>query len=212
MQLTKDTRLSRIPFMLAVIAIAAVAAFGQSGGLKGRVRNTSGRGISQATVTVRQNGADVKSSTANDKGDFVLNGLDNGTYNLVFEARGYSSGVLYNVEVRKNKIGDLGERLILAPDQGSLVIIKGSIFFKEGTSVVGAKIDLERVDTDGSVRKVASTMTNLSGEFTFKQPEGAAKMRVTVRYNSAVSSKEIEVSEPAIYRMAITLNASRSDK
>lgn len=212
MQIINTKGLSGLTFVLAIVALAAAATFGQAGGLKGRVRNTSGKGIAQATVTARQNGADVKSATANEKGDFVLSGLSNGIYNLVFEAHGYSSGVLYNLEVRKNKVGDLGERLILSSDQGSLVIIKGSIFFKEGTSVVGAKIDLERVDSDGTIRKVASTTTNMSGEFTFKQPEGASKMRVTAKYNSTVGTKEIEVSEPAIYRLAITLGISRIEK
>lgn len=193
-------------------AALAASAFGQSGGLKGRVRNTSGRGIPEATVTARQNGTDIKTSTADQKGDFVLNGLSNGVYNLVFEAQGYSAGVLYNVEVKKNKVGDLGERLILSPDQGSLVIVKGSIFFKEGTSVVGANVELQRVNSDGSVRKVASATTNLSGEFTFKQPKGDAKLRVVAKYNSTTGSKDIEVSEPAIYRLAITLDASRTEK
>lgn len=205
---------TRLSFILLGLLIAgvAVSTFGQTGGLKGKVRNTRGSGIPGATVTARQNGADVKSATANNKGEFILNGLDNGVYNLVFEANGYASGVLYNVEVRKNKVSDLGERLILSPDQGTLVIVKGSIFFKEGTSVTGAKVDLAEVNADGSTRKLGSTTTNISGEFTFRKQPGTAKLRVTASYKSATGSKEIEVSEPAIYRLAITLDLSQSDR
>lgn len=205
---------TRISFILLALLFAgvAVSAFGQTGGLKGKVRNTRGSGIPGATVTARQNGADVKSATANNKGEFILNGLDNGVYNLVFEANGYASGVLYNVEVRKNKVSDLGERLILSPDQGTLVIVKGSIFFKEGTSVTGAKVDIAEVNADGSTRKLGSTTTNISGEFTFRKQPGTAKLRVTASYKSATGSKEIEVSEPAIYRLAITLDLSQSDR
>ena len=206
------TSLIRSFLILAAVILAASSVFAQSGGLKGVVRSTRGQGIASATIVARQKGADIKSTTANSKGEFQLSGLENGLYNLVFEARGYASGVLYNVEVRKGKVDDLGDRLILSPDQGSLVIVKGSIFFKEGTSVSGAKIDIERINADGSVKKIGSTTTNISGEFTFRQPEGAAKLRVTAKYNSVAGSKEIDVSEPAIYRLAITLEVSRNDK
>jgi Carboxypeptidase regulatory-like domain len=206
------SRVAGMISLLMLVAVMAASGSAQSGGLKGRVRNTSGRGIPQATVTARQNGADIKSATTDGKGDFALGGLDNGVYNLVFEAKGYSSGILYNVEIKKNRVGDLGERLILSPDQGSLVIVKGSVFFKEGTSIVAAKVELEKVNSDGSVSKLASTTTNLSGEFTFRQPEGQAKLRVTAKYNKSAVSKDIEVSEPAIYRLAITLETSRTEK
>ncbi len=200
-------------FLLLSATCLLPTVFGQAvGGLKGKVRNTRGAGIAGATVTVRQKGADIKTATANEKGEFVLVGLSNGLYNLVFDGKGYASGVLYNVEIRKNKVSDLGDRLILAADQGSLVIVKGSIFFKEGTSIAGAKVDLEKINSDGSIKKLGSTMTNISGEFTFRQPEGAAKLRLTARYNHGSGTKEIEVSEPAIYRLAITLDISRNEK
>lgn len=199
-------------FILAVITIAAVSGFAQSGGIKGIVRNMRGSGIPGATVTARQNGSDVKSATAGNKGEFVLTGLNKGAYNVVFEARGYASGVLYNVVVKGNGVSNLGDRLILSADQGTLVIVKGSVFYKEGTSVTGAKVDLERVAADGSVKRIASTTTNLSGEFTFKQPEGAAKLRVTAKYNSSTKSKDLEVAEPAIYRLSIILDIPRSEK
>lgn len=215
MQLTKIKRsisyVRTLTFLLVLVAASAVSALAQSGGLKGTVRNTSGKGIPRATVTARQNGSDIRSATTDEKGNFTLSGLKLGVYNIVFDGRGYASGVLYNVEIKKEKVYDLGDRLILSPDQGSLVIVKGSIFYKEGTSVTGAKVDLERVGADGSVKKIASTTTNISGEFTFRQPEGSAKLRVTARYASAVGTKEIEVSEPAIYRLAITLDVSRKD-
>jgi hypothetical protein len=214
MQISDKTRFAALyrsaALILATIMIAGVSAFAQSGGIKGTVRNMRGAGIPGATITARQNGEDVKSATANNKGDFVLSGLGSGVYNLVFEAHGYASGVLYKVEIKKNNIANLGNRLILSPDQGSLVIIKGSVFYKEGTSLLGAKVDLDRVNADGSIKKIASTTTNLSGEFTFKQPEGTAKFRITAKYGSATASKEIEAAEPAIYRLAITLDISRT--
>ncbi len=199
----------RVLTIVGVMAALAAATLAQSGGLKGRVRNTRGSGIAGATVTARQKGVDLKTTTANSKGDFVLDGLDAGLYNLVFDARGYSAGVLYNVEIKKNKVTDLGERLILSSDQGTLVIVKGSVFYKDGTSVPGATVTVERVNADGSIRKLATTSTNISGEFTYRQPQGEAKLRVTAAYNKSTASKEVEVSEPAIYRLAISLDIGR---
>lgn len=199
----------RVFAISACVAVLAAATYAQSGGLKGKVRSTRGSGIAGATVTARQKGADVKTATANAKGDFVLDGLDAGLYNLVFDARGYSSGVLYNVEVKKNKVTDLGERLILGSDQGTLVIVKGSVFYKDGTSVPGATVTIERVNSDGSVKRLATAATNISGEFTYRQPQGEAKLRVTAAYNKATATKEVEVSEPAIYRLAISFDVNR---
>jgi len=197
----------------AVLLLAAFSALAQSsGGVKGKVRTTNGGGIAGATVTARQKGNDIKTATANAKGEFLLDGLDSGLYNLVFDANGYSSGVLYNIEIKKNKVQDLGERLMLSTDKGTQVIVNGSVFYKEGTSVTAARIELEVVNSDGSTKKLSSGYTTSNGEFTFRLKPGTAKLRVTAKFNGVAGSKDIEVSEAAIYRLAITLDLSRSEK
>ena len=201
-----------IAILLLISGVVLAAHAQDTGGIKGKVRTAGGSGVSKATITARQNGADVRSATSDTNGSFVLEGLSAGRYNIVFDAKGYSSGVLYNVEVKKKKTVDLGDRLILSTDQGTLVLVKGSVFFKEGTSLSGAKVELEKISADGSVRKLGSVYTNVSGEFTFRQPEGAAKLRVRVSYKGTEGSKEIDVDDAAVYRLAITLDVSRSDK
>jgi hypothetical protein len=197
---------------ILVVGLVNVARAQDTGSIKGKVRTQAGAGISKAIVTARRNGNDIGSATSDSNGNFVLNGLESGRYNVVFDAKGFSSGVLYNVEVKKKKTVDLGDRLVLATDQGTLVLVKGSIFYKEGTSIPGAKVELEKVLADGSVKKLGSGYTNVSGEFTFRQPEGEAKLRVRASYKGRESSKEIEVDSAAIYRLAITLDVSRTDK
>jgi hypothetical protein len=202
----KPISLNRLAVLLLCLAFLTVAAAAQStGGVKGKVRTTKGSGIPSATVTARKKGVDVKTTKANSSGDFVLDGLETGRYNVVFEAPGYSSGVLYNVEVSKNKTSDLGDRLILTPDQGNQIIVKGSVFDKQGFSVPGAKIEIERVNADGSVRTLGNTFTSSDGEFTFR-PQSAAKIRVTATYKGVTGTKDIDVDEPAIYRLAINLD------
>lgn len=187
------------------LVLAASFAFAQStGGIKGKVRDTKGNGIGNVTITVRQKGEDVKSVKSDGKGNFVMEGLKAGIYNIVFEREGYGSGVLYNVEVQKKKTGDLGDRLVMRVDQGTLVIINGSVFNQFGGSVYGAEVKIERISGD-SAKKVGSSFTSQSGEFVFRFPEKADKFRVTASAQGVSTSKEIEVGGAAVYRLALTL-------
>ena len=180
-------------------------ALAQSGGIKGKVRNMRGSGIPNAVVTVRRDGKEVKTARADSKGSFTLSGLDSGTYNVVFEADGYASGLLSNVEV-KDKVRDLGSRLILSVDQGSQVIIRGSVFYREGASLGGAKVELHRLNSDGSTNKISTAYTTGFGEFTFRPPKSATTYRVIAESKGVKASKDITVDNPAIYRTALTLD------
>ena len=164
-----------------------------------------GSGIAGATVTARQDGKDVKSTRADRKGNFTMSGLSSGKYNVVFEADGYATGVLYNVEVG-SKIRDLGGRLILSVDQGSQVIIRGSVFYREGASLGGAKVELHRLNADGSTKKISTAYTTEFGEFTFRPPTSDATYRVIAESKGVKGSKDVTVDNPATYRTAITLD------
>ncbi len=72
-----------------------------------------------------------------------------------------------------------------------------------------ARVEIEKVLSDGSFKKVGSSYTNISGEFTFRFSEGASKYRVTAKAKDAASSKEVEVTSAAIYRLAITLKTEK---
>lgn len=196
--------------LTAIVLTMAVSAFAQ-GGVKGKVRSNRGAAIPNATVTARQSGKDVKTVKTDTKGVFQLTGLQSGVYSLVFDADGFQSGLLQGVEI-KGGVRDLGDRLILFPDQGTQVIINGSVFYKEGTSLGGAKIDIEKINADGTVKKITSLYTNVSGEFTFRQPQGSAKFRITAKFKGAEGVRELEVDTAAIYRLAITLDISRTEK
>jgi hypothetical protein len=190
-----------------VLTFLAGAVFAQdTGSVKGKVRTVRGAGIADATVTARQKGEDVKTVKTDSNGDFTMSGLESGLYNFVFTKNGFSSGTKYNVEVKKNKTTDLGDRLVLTGDQGTQVIIKGSVFNQDGVSLYGAKVEIERIAENGSTRKAGSGYTSESGEFTFRFPEAAAKFRVTATLRGVSASKEVSVDGAAIYRLAITLN------
>ncbi len=199
-------------FLFAIFFLLAPSLFAQTGGLKGKVRTNSGSGIANATIIVRQDAKDIKTVKSDVKGNFLIEGLRSGKYIVVFDANGYSSGLLNNVEVKDNNVRNLGDRLILSVDQGTQIIIKGSVFYREGTSVSGAKVEIERVNADGSTKNLGSGFTNVSGEFTFHQPQNSAKIRVTAKFKGVSGSKDIDVENAAIYRLAITLDIPRTEK
>jgi len=203
----------RLLAAFALTSILCIASYAQeTGGMKGKVRTMSGNGIPNARVIARQNGADVKTATADHNGYFVIDGLAPGKYNVLFDAAGYSSGVLYNIDVKKKGIRDLGDRLMLSVDRGTLILVQGSVFYKEGTSVTGAKVDVEEIAADGSVKKVGSYYSDSSGEFSFRRKPGRSKLRVTASLKGVKASKELDVEEAAIYRVAISLDLSRTEK
>ena len=200
-----------ITFLFTAIFAFAGVAFAQSGGVKGKVKAPNGNGIANASIIIVQDGKEVKTATTNGKGEFKISGLSEGKYNVSFDANGYSSGTLHGVEIKKG-IRDLGDRLILSLDRGNFVFVQGSVFFKEGSSVTGAKIQLEQVNSDGSTKSIASSFSNSSGEFGFRRPPGNTKYRVTAKLKGISASKDVDIEEAAIYRVALTLDMSRNDR
>jgi Carboxypeptidase regulatory-like domain len=200
-----------ILFFFSTLFAFAALTFAQSGGVKGKVRAPNGKGISNASISVLLDGKEIKSATSDSKGEFQIAGLAKGKYNLVFDASGYSRGALHGVEVDSG-IRSLGDKLVLSQDRGLFVIVQGSVFFKEGSSVTAAKIELEQINADGSTKSLGSSYSNTSGEFNFRRPEGAAKLRVTAKLKGVSASKDVQVNEAAVYRIAITLPMSREDR
>ena len=90
-------RISRLHLITAGILLVVAyclppAAYAQTtGGLKGKVRSLRGDNVAGATVEARQGGKIIRSTRTNTKGDFVLDGLVEGVYNLALNADGYST-------------------------------------------------------------------------------------------------------------------------
>lgn len=195
--------------LVLLLACAAATVAQNTGGAKGKVRNLNDQGIANATISARQKGVDLKTVKSDGKGNFQIDGLQPGIYNLAFEARGYSAAVQYNVEIKKGKVRDLGDRLILMVDRGSRVIVRGTVFFKDGFLAPGAKVLIEGVNADGSTRKLGDAGSNAEGEFSYTQAEGAAKIRFTATWKDAKGTKELEVDSAQVYRLAVPLDMDR---
>jgi hypothetical protein len=198
--------------LVFLLAFSSALAFAQGAtGAKGKVRNAKGDGLGGATVTARLKGDDVKSVQTDKKGNFEMTGLEPGVYNFVFEKQGYGAGIKYNVEIKRDSIVNLGDNLSLMIDQGTLVLINGSVYNQDGRSITGAKIEIERINGDGSTKKIGTGYTSVSGEFTFRQPDASAKFRVTATFKGVSGSKEVTVESAGVYRLAIRLELPKEE-
>jgi hypothetical protein len=199
-------RIRYIAFISAFIFLLTGIALSQAtGGIKGKVRDWNENGLSGITVAARQNGEDVKTTKSGKGGDFILDGLKPGVYNIAFDGEGYSTGVLYNVEVKSGKPRGLSNRLLLTRDRGSQVFIKGIVFYKDQTSLPGADVELYLVNDDGTVKKLFGTTTDVMGDFTFPAVNVIKKMRVKVSFKGATETRDIDVIQPQVYRTSIIM-------
>lgn len=181
----------------------------KTGGIKGKVRDWNGNGLSGITVAARLKGTDVKAVKSGKGGSFVLDGLAPGVYNIAFNGEGYSTGVLYNVEVKSGKPRGLSDRLLLTRDRGSQVFVKGIVFFRDQTSLAGANVELYLVNDDGTVKKLFGTTTDDSGEFSFPAVNVIKKMRVKASFKGVTETRDIDVIQAQVYRTTIILPLDR---
>lgn len=202
-------KISLIIFLLLFSSIFVAA---QTGSVIGKVRNTKGKSLEGVIVDARQDGKSMKTTETDSKGKFQISGLEPGRYTLVFDKAGFSTGALTNVEVRAKKKNNLGSRLILKVDQGTLVIVEASVFNQNGFSLQGAKVVIEEVSSDGTTKKVGSGYSSRDGDVVFRFPEKPTTYRVTASVKDISATKDVEVNEAAMYRTAITLDLTKDNK
>lgn len=183
-----------------------------TGGVKGKIRNMNGDGIAGAMVTARKDQQDAGSARSTRNGEFVLSGLQPGSYNFVIEAKGYATGIKYAVEVKPGKPRDLGGNLILQTDRGSQVIIRGSVFYKSGTSVPACDVEVSLVAANGDRKTLTTLTTGVSGEFSYRRPEGKATYRFTAKCEGVTASRDLSVESAAIYTTSVLLPIDRREK
>lgn len=191
--------------LTAALAVTAAAQSATTGGAKGKVRDSSDRSLAEVSVTARLDGKDVARSRTGPKGDFQMTGLKPGKYNFVFEKKGYTGGIKYNVEIVAGDVRDLGGNLVMGVDEGSLVLVRGSVFDQDGRSVGDAKIEMFRTTSDGRLKKLGTQYSGYSGDFAFSQPEGAQTLRFVVSFGGRKVSKDLDVNSAGIYRLAVTV-------
>lgn len=194
--------------ILLFLTAASIAQNRSTGGIKGKVRVESGAPVG-VTVVVRQNDREVSRVVTDKSGSFLVQQLPAGKYGLTFRKPGLSVGTVENVEVKAGKTRSLGDRLILTIDEGSLAFIRGSVFNQEGRSVAGAKVELAKIEGDGSAKKIDGRISNETGSFVFRLTPDIAKYRITVKSASgAPVSQDVDIDGAAVYRVALSVPAA----
>jgi hypothetical protein len=195
-------------FVLAIVLVAFGIAVGQDkslGAIKGKVRVETGT-PAEVTVVVRRGEKEVTRSTTNKNGEFLVSRLTPGLYGLTFRKPGLSIGSIEDVEVKAGKTRSLGDRLILTIDEGSIAFLSGSVFNAAGKSVPNAKVELARIQEDGTPKKIDGRITTETGSFKFRLSPEPGKYRVSVKTDGAEPvTKDVEIDGAAVYRVALNL-------
>jgi carboxypeptidase family protein len=195
---------SLAPSLALMLITSAVAQDRSTGTIKGKVKVEVGTPAGVAVI-VKQGDREISQTATDKNGEFVTR-VPPGTYGLTFRKAGLSVGTMENVEVKAGKTRSLGDRLVLTIDEGSIAFIRGSVFNHEGRSVPGARVELARIQKDGSARKIDGRITNETGSFVFRLMPDVAKYRLTAKLSGGDAvSKDIEVDGPAVYRVALSL-------
>ena len=201
-------RFKKSLFVLAILLVATGVATAQDktlGGIKGKVRVETGT-PGGVTVIVRRGDKEVSRGTTEKNGDFLIGRLAPGVYGLTFRKPGLSIGTIEDVEVKAGKTRSLGDRLILTIDEGSIAFLSGSVFSATGRSVPNAKVELARIQDDGSTKKIDGRVTTETGSFKFRLSPEPGKYRVSVKTDGAEPvTKDVEIDGAAIYRVALNL-------
>jgi hypothetical protein len=201
------TRIAKLVLALLVVVMAVASALAQdrTGGIKGKVRVETGTAGGVAVI-VRQGEREVSRGVTDKNGEFVVARLVPGRYGVTFRKPGLSVGTIENVEVKPGKPRSLGDHLVLAIDEGSIAFIKGSVFNQDDRSVPNVRIELAKIEADGTARKIDGRITNEIGSFVFRLPPEIAKYRITAKPSGGDPvSKEVEVDGAAVYRVALSV-------
>jgi 5-hydroxyisourate hydrolase-like protein (transthyretin family) len=176
--------------------------------LKGKVRDDNGKNLSGVSVVLRQGEAEIKSVTTDKNGEFTFDNIPPGTYNLTLSKKGYSTANLKeDIILRAGDKIQMKDRLSLSINEGELALIKISVFTTEGRIAAGVKVELVRVDSDGSTKKIGSGVTGGLGQCSFRLPPSPAQYRAIAKISGNPVSEMVNVDGPAVYRTAIQIQS-----
>ncbi len=176
-----------------------------TGSLKGKVKVETGTpaGVS---IVVRQGQREVARGLTDKKGEFLVSRLSPGLYGVTLRKSGLSVGTIEDVEVKAGKTRSLGDHLVMAIDEGSIAFIKGSVFSEDGRSVPNVRVELGKIQDDGTVKKIDGRVSNEIGAFSFRLTPDAGKYRLTAKPSGGEPvSKDVEIDGPAVYRVALSI-------
>ncbi len=206
----------RLQFRYAIIGALVLAtsliaqANGQTGILKGKVKELNGKALEGVTIrATNAKASEDKHETKSDgKGEFEFTALPAGQYSLSFEKQGYKTFTTRKLEITPGETTKLS-RVIELPREGDpYAVIRGAVFHGAGYTLPNATVTIERID--GGRKFKQETVSQDGGEFAFRLRAEKAKYRLTaVAPGFQPASVEIEIEGDEARNVALTLQPAK---
>ncbi|MBK9705784.1 MAG: carboxypeptidase regulatory-like domain-containing protein [Acidobacteria bacterium] len=196
--------------VIVLCAIFTGSAFGQSGSIKGKVREQNGRSLEDVLVRAtntrnKESKFEIKSDS---KGEFTFAELPAGEYSLSFEKQGFKTFTTRKLEVASGDTIKLSRVIEMAREGESYSVIRGAVFHGAGFTLRNAIVTIERID--GIKKLKQDTVSQDGGEFAFRLKAEKAKYRITAMAKGfQPASVEIEIESDEVRNIAITLQQEK---
>jgi len=206
----------RLQFRYAIIGALVLAtsliaqANGQSGILKGKVKELNGKALEGVTIraTNAKDSEDKHETKSDGKGDFEFTSLPAGQYSLSFEKQGYKSFNTRKLEITPGETIKLRSAIELRREGDPYAVIRGAVFHGPGYTLPNATVTIERID--GGRKFKQETVSQDGGEFAFRLRAEKAKYRLTaVARGFQPASMEIEIEGDEARNVALTLQQAK---
>lgn len=172
--------------LLALLTPVGVFAAAQgTGTLKGKIENEKGKPVAGAEVrAMSTRDRSVKETKTDGAGNYSFE-LGPDDYVVSFDAEGFQGGTLREMQqVEAGKETRIKTLRLQRAKRSSL--IRGAVFDTNGLSLAGARVRLERINSDEkeSEKKDKESLTlnyttNSRGEFAFRLPPARARYQLT---------------------------------
>jgi hypothetical protein len=205
--------MKRIFVISLAIAVFCIASFSQTSGVKGKIKSAKGKSLSEVIVTAYLNGNDVKKTSTNQKGEFLIDGLADGIYSFTFEKEGFTNAGLKRMQILPGQIRDLGSDLVLkVADSTLFVIIRASVLDQDGRIIRGAKVEISKV-TAGGLQKQKTLYTDDAGEVVTRFPEQTTTFRLTAIFpKSEPVSEDLTTEGTGLYHKIIKIKVQKKEE
>jgi hypothetical protein len=132
--------ISAVILLISVSVPSLMRAQNSNGGLRGEIQDASAARVAGARVVVQSNGSSIsREATANDRGEFRIEGLQPGSYSVTVTAKGFAQATA-NVDIAVSVVRDIAVTLKLESERQTVNV--------EGNT---SSITTETIDTSSAV-------------------------------------------------------------
>ncbi len=135
--------LPRFFFVLAIIAVLSLSAFGQvssSGSLTGTVVDPQGAVVAGAVVTVKSVSSQEFTAVTNGEGVFIIPALADGVYSATIVANGFKTAAVTDIKINVGTPSSIKVALEIGAESQTVTIVGGGELVQTQSATVGTSI------------------------------------------------------------------------